>query len=772
MAEYEIKTRCFLMGRQQALKVLAAHFARSGGEGFDEFARALRGEERNELKRLLMALDALPLVRRAVHAWKQGGETVDMLSDVAQDGDIVTWHGQPIGNLLTWYRTVLPQEMQARIAYDSLIDRFLAHIQRRHKVVVLGENDLSMTVSIPVGNVLQLTDGWSSFIQSIFSSDELHKTFVLVLNSVDLGEQFHDLELPIVTTDQAEVLAAYFYTYGSYLKNVVIGNRERKLANLNAQKAELEQLLASESLDSKKRAKAEKELTELPEKISKAQADLEDKHNTHDRAIAEFESLPVSSKQRERIARKAREWFLRPATEKMTGRPDSEAKRFRRIADLTQMNQEKLDPIPQLLAEDFPEWTTRPPGDYVEGTCFVCGGAIEDGKEFKANKFAVPKPSQTLQSASPTNSGERRPTVCATCMAVSTVSPVKLGGDSLIIRLRRYGESTYMAEDILRGYTVGELNVVAGKYLLLPCLERVRGQSMMKRLGGREYALYKLAALFAAEVFESHQAECLFSGEPIRLPNRHLIVLRTFIEVFDAEPNVVAKGVRAKFDTVSEAIRYLEADALNAAVYVMTKTFMGGRRFYDQQTTALEALRKRYAELLHNEGGETLMDKAQILRDVAAVTGLLYPFVQRLQSSLSGEEAKREVAKVIEVVDEPTHFCYGIAQTVGNEVASLWKSPTTHFMFEQAVRLLSEDGVNIDAAETAKQYLKDRYKSDAVLMFTFDDVAKAFCHLATGRYNTPKDWREFAYDAKLSLYARFPEAIPGAKSKKEEKSNA
>jgi hypothetical protein len=165
-----------------------------------------------------------------------------------------------------------------------------------------------------------------------------------------------------------------------------------------------------------------------------------------------------------------------------------------------------------------------------------------------------------------------------------------------------------------------------------------------------------------------------------------------------------------------------------------------------------------------------LSKRAKLYRDVAALTGLTYAFVQSLETTAKKSEeqkkdpkyTEREVGKIIEEVDDSVAFSY--YATLGDSSktdvqARLYRSPNNYFIYSQTLWLLEK--ISIKDRET-----KDEKGSYYIQLYA-DDISRAYQHFATKDYAQERDWKELTYNLKLSLYTRFPELVRKLKSTSE-----
>ncbi len=136
----------------------------------------------------------------------------------------VRYQGQVVGQTKILFKSPLPGELQARLAIESAIDRFLEYLQKVHHIVTLEESDRHVQLFIPIQAdtpIPDFTSLWHDFIHKVaFSTYGLQKhhlpglaqTFISMLKSVTLsGRGFSTLKVPILNREQADVLAAWYF---------------------------------------------------------------------------------------------------------------------------------------------------------------------------------------------------------------------------------------------------------------------------------------------------------------------------------------------------------------------------------------------------------------------------------------------------------------------------------------------------------------------------------------------------------------------------------
>lgn len=139
------------------------------------------------------------------------------LPEVDLRQDRVFYQAQEIGKIQILYKSSIPGELQARLAIESAIDRFLEYLQKVHQIVVLEESDRHVRVFIPNKEIPNFKTLWQKFLEDVafstFGENHLAglvQTFVVMLNSINISRGFSTIDVPIFTKDQANILAALY----------------------------------------------------------------------------------------------------------------------------------------------------------------------------------------------------------------------------------------------------------------------------------------------------------------------------------------------------------------------------------------------------------------------------------------------------------------------------------------------------------------------------------------------------------------------------------
>ena len=209
---------------------------------------------------------------------------------------------------------------------------------------------------------------------------------------------------------------------------------------------------------------------------------------------------------------------------------------------------------------------------------------------------------------------------------------------------------------------------------------------------------------------------------------------------------------KSMFAAFGHAIRHIEHEEVILAVYELLSSGLITLPPNMARASQLEELRFQHVRWLRMDHKT---DRAQFFEDVAAMTGLLYSFCSYVRSKVreAGGNERIEVRKVIERSDDPYQLNYTVAGSTCSEIATLFRSADLHFTYDRVRALLSELAIDPEEREAMAA------KGQLALRLYFDDVVKAYTYLFRVRYKTTKDQRDFAYELKLSLYARFADLI-------------
>lgn len=751
------------------------------------------------------------------------------LPEIELRQDRVFYQGQDLGKIQILYKSPIPGELQARLAIESAIDRFLEYLQKVHQIVVLEESDRHVRVFIPSKEIPNFKTLWQRFLEEVafstFGENQLAglvQTFIVMLNAITLsGRGFSTLDVPILTRDQANVLAAWYFA----VARDVEGRQLKRQQQINALTKELDNPdLAEKEIKSKskelqdKQAMQDKEAKKYQEYFQKGfDKSLKEQDSAWQELGViqkELEKTGLTKAQKNKLQKqqdnlKSKVVFSQESVKhkisllaesrgdpfdflELDRKQDSDkfrkieaiAKSFSKVATdqinatrgdiFTQcisemyrlLETETFDPLPEpLLSEEIilPEW--RSAGDDSKEFCYSCGVAI-DAKtaKWQVLRFMFERPSQRRQSSS----GEGRPHICTSCSALAFASPLKVTDESIILKLTsvKGDKDSVSIKDYVRMLTNKEMHLSGGRYLVLASDRTGGGDIAAQKLGQVQYAMAKVASIFPVEVLTDFNFSLIVqSSQAIDLKSRHLLFIKGVMEGYSQPIIISGKDINM---TLGDAVRYIDQDLPILAEYTLTKIAV----LYGQ--IELEKVREAYWVQIQKdlqaigvsmESENQLSKRARLYRDVAALTGLTYAFAQSLENTakkaMKDEDAEREVSKLIEKVDDAVAFCY--YATLGDETkksvqSRLYRSPYNYFVYDQTKTLLEKLGLSDrETTETDKQ--------QTFLSLYADDVLSAYTHFAENGYSQPKDWNDLTYQLKLSLYTRFPELVRKLKTK-------
>jgi hypothetical protein len=784
-----------------------------------------------EVKSIARSLDATNLIRRLNLA---RASSSNKILSVEIQGNNAIYDREIIGEMKILYKSPLPGELQARLAVESTIDRFIEYLQKVYRIILLDESDRHVRVFIP-GNIesANFFEIWEKFIREVIFSDYgnyqlpgLVQTFAMMLNTVTLSARgFSTVDVPILTLTQAQVLSAWYYA--------VIRDVKRRQTKRQQDIDKLQQSINDDDLSEKDLKSAQKALQDKEEMQAKEAkkytenfeksfvGELQEQSNIyreiesidHQLTIAgitkpQHKKLQIQqTKLMEKIV--FRQDFIREKLKliDITGNdpfgfveldernnPDrfskikAIAKTFTKTATdqinstrgdiftqcisemyrLLEMKAEDLELLPPpLLTERLVLPELRSPGDDSREFCYACGMTIDAKKaRWQVLRFIFERPSQRRQSAS----SEGRPHICASCAALAFASPLKVTDESIVLKLSSKNDSAsedFKVKDYIRMLTNKELHLSAGRYLVLASEKTGSGDVASKKLGQVQYALAKVASIFPLEVLSDFKFSLIIQGSRVPLAGRHLVFLKGLMTCYRQFMLISGKDVNMP---LGDAIRYIQQDLPYIADYRLTKESSYGSDLGLEQVRILywEILKKDIKDMGdYMESDNQIPKRARLYRDVAALTGITYAFVQSLENtakklaavsteedSKKAEDIRREVKKIIEEVDDAISFGYFATYGDLNKTrvqAWLYHDRDSDFVYSQTKWLLDE--LNI----VDREYKDDKGKQYIELYA--DDILRSYHYFALNDYAQEKDWKELTYNLQLSLYTRFPELV-------------
>ena len=738
--------------KEHGSKILAAHFAevmktsQSADEFRDFVVSQCESKKYQALKQWWDDMDALRVIRYAErHLRNEAGKTEIPQDPIGKlfidENEVVFLEERKIGKVYSYYRIVLPQEIQIRLAYDTLIERFMVFLQQEKSAIRLSENQFTVSLFIPDID-FQLGSEWQKFVQFAYSEEELYKSFTLFVNSMKLTDRgFGYVHFPSVT-EAMKLWQAAFYI--ATLKERIVRYPD------NYRKAKTDE--DRKAAERENRKKLKQLLTEL-----------------QDEWQASIRGSDASGEVRglfDKALKLSYQFNRTGATQFSYGTVKPRANKGKIEDKIIEILSEKVRSLscPLTSVGEMSRNHIHSAGDTAKNRCYSCGGLLPSKSEVRrfkgkleANRFIFSNPSQRLQSGS----GQAQPSICLDCLSVAFGCPIKLAGGAIIVRLSSPGEGNELVspEKYLQMLTLGELNLIAGQYLLIKCTDFVseRGGSkpVSEKIGQVQYAFWQVGQRLPTAVLEKMQFT-LFAGESeILLPSRHLVWLSYLNDSF--KPRLIVN--RKDNIPLCQAIRLIEKDEVISAIYKLVTagspevTPIHDRSYSEKRS--LEELREKHCDLLDQSlKGEKLMPKqADFYRDVAALTGLTYAYCDYVRGELRKKEnpdtVQREVKKLIEKVVNPSFFNYDASDVLPGTRATMYRNDDNYFCYDQAKRLL-EDTLKLDLV--GREGRSD--KGQESLTIYFDDILHAYAELYC-KHNNKAQQRKLSHQLKLNLHAKF-----------------
>lgn len=633
------------------------------------------------------------------------------LPEVELRQDQVFYQDQEIGKIHILYKSPIPGELQARLAIESAIDRFLEYLQKVHQIVVLEESDRHVRVFIPNKEIPNFKTLWQKFLEEVsfstFGENHLAglvQTFIVMLNAITLsGRGFSTLDVPILTRDQANVLAAWYFA----VARDVEGRQTKRQKQIDALVKELDNPdLTEKEVKSKskelqdKQAMQDKEAKKYQEYFQKGfDKSLKEQASVWQELgviTKELEKTGLTKAQKNKLQKqqdnlKSKVVFSQESVQhkisllaESRGDPfvflqlnrSQDLEKFRKIEAIAKsfskvatdqinatrgdiftqcisemyrlLETETFDPLPEpLLSEEIilPEW--RSAGDDSKEFCYSCGVSLDPKTaKWQVLRFMFERPSQRRQSSS----GEGRPHICTSCSALAFASPLKVTDESIILKLTSVkGEKDSVSiKDYVRMLTNKEMHLSGGRYLVLASDRTGGGDIAAQKLGQVQYAMAKVASIFPVEVLTDFNFSLVVqSSQAIDLKSRHLLFIKGVMEGYSQSIIISGKDINM---TLGDAVRYIDQDLPVLAEYTLTKIAV----LYGK--IELEKVREAYWTKFKNDLGD-IMDSEKhtsersrfdLYQDVAALTGLTYAFASYLESTMEKflkEESKKNPEK-------------------------------------------------------------------------------------------------------------------------------
>ena len=639
----------------------------------------------------------------------------------------------PEGETRTFFVRPFPTESQSRMAFQNALDRYIEFLQRRGFVVLNGYDDKIDLFHhrFPAG----LDEEWRAFIDDAFSPAGIRRTFLRFMTTpgVKLAKQgvtgLYDW-MPIPNQGFARFLAAYY------------------AANL---KADYEKLLRQEgrrlsgALTTVEAAKAEKK--------ARNWRDVPAKRGSS----AEQQWLEISNDARFASILQESAVFTGASRTSIKMDKDTIPNAIDEMKRLVMYEDGGEFTIPESVIQQCPlMMEARKPGDNNPNDCYWTGMPICNADEASQSaRLAVESPDQRTQSGR----SPGRPMMAKDVAIFSFIAPLKIVDSHPIVRFESATEtsSPMTGRDLAEMAAVGELDVVAGNTVMLVCREKAGKDQLSDKVGFTLYALFRIAKALPKEVFRRSWARLEVGLDGYCFRRSTLAAASVLISGFQIHSLKSGKDYDRE---VAAALRcLLTENGFHAAEYLLAKE----RQAASNQGWAreLESGRALIHEIMKNEEEDdmTMPNRSAFFSDVSALTGLLQAFIGYARTETVQGDRKRELGKIIEMVTTtPAALEYLIGSATGAQQARLYRREDTRFVFHCVEALLAELAIE------GRRFTDD--KQIEYLQLHFDDIEHAYRHFAD-KYKTDAEWREYLYQVKMALYARNPEALPGAETKGE-----
>jgi hypothetical protein len=659
-----------------------------------------------EVKNIARSLDATNLIRRLNLA---KASSSNKILSVKIQGNNAIYDREIIGEIKILYKSPLPGELQARLAVESTIDRFIEYLQKVYRIILLDESDRHVRVFMP-GNIdsANFLEIWEKFIREVIFSDYgnyqlpgLVQTFAMMLNAVTLSARgFSTVDVPILTLTQAQVLSAWYYAVIRDVKRRQT-KRQQDIDKLihsinNDELSEKDLKLAQKALQDKEemQAKEAKKYTEYFEKSFVGE--LQEQSNIY-REIESIEQqltgASITKPQQKKLQTQQtklmdkivfRRDFIREKLKliDITGNdpfkfvelderhnPDrfskikAIAKTFTKTAT-DQINSTRGDIFTQCISEMYrllemkaEDLELLPPPLLTERLVLPeLRSPGDDSREFcyacgmtidakKARWQVLRFIFERPSQRRQSASGEGRPHICASCAALAFASPLKVTDESIVLKLSPKNDSAN--EDFkVKDY----IRMLTNKELHLSSGRYLVLAS--EKTGGGDVASKKLGQVQYALA----KVASIFPLEVLSDFKFSLIIQGSQIQLAGRHL-VFLKGLMTCYRQyllisgkdvnmpLGDAIRYIQQDLPYIADYRLTKESS------NKSDLGLEQVRTLYWKILTNDLGDDMdsdnqmSKRARLYRDVAALTGLTYAFVWSLKDTAEKSENQKKDPK-------------------------------------------------------------------------------------------------------------------------------
>lgn len=738
-----------------------------------------------------------------------------------------------LGEKRILYKSPLPGELQARLSYESIADRFLEYLRKINYIIVLNESIFHVQVFIPDTKEIDFTKEWNKFITEVaFSADGdsknklpgLKHTLIQMLNSITLAERgFSTVEVPIVTKEQGNVLAAWYFAVIKQVEQRQ-NNREKQIdkliKNINNLKSTLETKELAEKeikqiekdkdkdekdLKSKQEMQA-KESQKYYEDFTKGLNEILDEHSKIFQDIKEIdEKLKLNNTKKLQVNK------LQNQKNKLQSKLIFSEESVKRKQDLLQQSQGNpfkfvnLDlEINSLLQniEAIAKSFTKTATDQINSTRgdIFTKCILEMYRLIELEKIIDPIPEplfteqpqiQGLRSA-----GDDGKDFCYSCGVVLKTKNANWKVARFMFERPSQRRQSSNSED--RPFICSSCSVLAfasplkvtEESIVLKLEPKSNNPKLEDKLKDYLRMLTNKELNLSSGRYVILNSEKNSKGDSAsqKLGQIQYALLKT-ISIFPLEVledfkfNLILQGNQPR-ELLSRYLFFLKGLMENYGQKIIASGDINLKlgdavRYVEQDSPYLaeytlvrvseisnslkmEKVREKYWRLLQQDMSVNSSRK-KLYQDVAALTGLTSAFAQYLESTaksvMKPEDAAREVSKLIEKVNDPIAFCY--YATLGDEKKT---SVQARLYSNPDNSFMYEQTVKLlEKLAISKEEREKIENGKKYLTLYSDDVNRAYTYFADeireNNYSQDKDWSELTYNLKLSLYTRFPELV-------------
>lgn len=740
-------------------------------------------------------LGSLPSeTRTAAQRWLEYYGSPYLARKLARNSHARVEHAElPVGSRCLFFKYPQPGESQMRLTYASVIEEFVKFLEITDKTVVESESGghvmLWFPGSVPDDPERWLRERWQELLTNLTSPEGFGRTFALALNSAKLaaGAGFATLETPIFNRAHALSIAGFYWV--GLDKGISVNKRDFR------EVLELEKDAQDSNNSDKKRAKAVKDAETKRAKAQKfredalkyLQADMEKAADSQTAKVLgevlklisdDLNKLPKQltdmNPEAYRQIRRAAQSYSATAREQLNA---ARGDIFRKIVwELVRLAEGEYEEyrLPALLSTRPFISGRRAAGDAHGRFCYSCGKpSLKDETMYLSRRLMFEAPEQRPQSAG--SSGPVK--ICAICAGLSLLGPIKISPEALVIRIG--GRETLVAEQVrqvLERQVLSELGTVAGTYLNLRATESdKKGNPAPDVWGRRQYGTAKLALTLRPEVFARQVEIYLYDkGREMQLSSASLYFTAALARAYKQD-------IRQGSDLnrhLGRAVRYFDSGKWMFGEYELLRGFVSKpftkSDLYTSRREAEEA-RGQLVQLLEESMKEQDKAAGQKYRDIIGYATLLSAFTERAMrdmSHLDREDSDRELRKLILLArneDDPAMLAKrALAWTktedktkYGFEDASLFANQLHPYSYKWAKQLLNDTDrrEGVQGFEREKQGVDKNGQPYTFLSIHQADIAGVSAFLHQERYKSQADWREFLYEAHLSLFAHYPRLL-------------